>query len=408
MFVQPEDRPVLPQGTLAQAQGSARPREIGYLGAPFRDLADETIQTLKLPPGARTMLARVIPTGPAAGAGLLAGDVLLSINGVPITGRTEWNLGYKSGETVKLTIFRNGQSMTVDVTLIDASAGATIGLVNGGADLIIPSEKRIAELFPAAQFPLEWAQAQYNIAFAYTGNPKGDKVENEEASIPYYEAALSIEVFKGRIAWNTAQINLGLAYQHRRQGGRQDNLERAIAAFTAVVTSRPKGSTDWARTQMLLGYAYLNRLAGDKNGNYLHAIAAFEAALAIKETTLHQSQLMQMQDRRGDLYRLIEPLNSRENIENAIAAYKEALQYKPLGNKAELQIWAKVAEKLGNCYRQRIGRPATENAALAVEAYDQALTVFTRQAYPDDNLRIYAQRNDAQAAAGIILPGPHL
>src|SRR5262249_49842251 len=155
--------------------------------------------------------------------------------------------------TIRLEILRQKQAVTVSAKLIGASAGAALGIAGGGADLIISSEKRIAELFPLADFPLEWAHAQDNIALAYTERPDGDKAENAETSIPYYEAALSVEVFKTRIAWDKAQINLGLAYQQRRQGSREDNLERAIAAFNAVVTGRPKINGEWTRAQMLLG-----------------------------------------------------------------------------------------------------------------------------------------------------------
>src|SRR5262249_39914304 len=132
------------------------------------------------------------------------------------------------------------------------------------------------------------------------------------------------------------------------------------------------------------------------------------AALQVKSTALHLSQRMQMEDRRGDLYRLIEPPGSSDNIEKAIAAYKEALQYKPMGNKAEWRIWAKAAEKLGDCYRQRGGGSAAENAALAASAYEQALTVFTQEAYPDDYTRVHALKNEAQAGTGIILSGKRL
>jgi hypothetical protein len=111
---------------------------------------------------------------------------------------------------------------------------------------------------------------------------------------------------------------------------------------------------------------------------------------------------------RGDLYRLIEPLGSAQNIEIAIAAYKEVLQYKPMGGKSEWRRWANATEKLGDCYKQRMEGPAAENAALAAEAYDQALTVFTHEAYPDDYARVHALKNEAQARTGTILSGQRL
>ena len=416
IFVQPREapaapQPVTPQITPALTRQAAQPAGDGYTGASFRDLMDETIETLKLPQGTGAMVARVIPGSPAAEAGLLAGDVLLSINGEAIGGSALWKLGskYKPGETIMLDVLRNGQRLTKSVTLIDASAGNTIGTLGGGANLIIASEKRIAELFPSTQFPLEWAHAQDNIARAYTENPAGSKDENLEASIPYYEDALSVEAFKRRVAWDKAQINLGLAYQQRKQGSALHNIERAIAAFSAVVSERPKSNPDWGRAQMYLGYAYIDRVAGDKNGNYLLAIASFEAVLAAKSRFV---ETVKIEDQLGDLYRLLEPQGA-ENIEKAIAAYKEVLDYKPQGdkpqgdkgwaNRPQWGRWAKAAEKMGDCYRLRkVGSPA-ENAALALKAYGQALTVFTPGTFPEDYARVQALKDEAQAkdAAGI-------
>ncbi|MGB8868794.1 MAG: hypothetical protein WA265_03785 [Rhodomicrobium sp.] len=194
-------------------------------------------------------------------------------------------------------------------------------------------------------------------------------------------------------------INLGLAYRSRANGSRKENIERAIAAFAAVVAERPKSNAEWARAQMLLGYAYIDREDGDRNANYLSAIRAFDAALSAKSLYVGVVQKAEIQDRRGDLYLLLEPKDSAENIENAIAAYKAAMEYKPQGNKVELRKRAASAEKLGTCYRQRKQGSAAENAAQAAEAFGQALAVFTRETYPEDYSRVQALREEAQAKA---------
>ncbi|MGA9766847.1 MAG: hypothetical protein WCD20_05240 [Rhodomicrobium sp.] len=194
-------------------------------------------------------------------------------------------------------------------------------------------------------------------------------------------------------------INLGLAYRSRANGSRKENIERAIAAFAAVVAERPRSNAEWARAQMLLGYAYIDREDGDRNANYLSAIRAFDAALSAKSLYVGVVQKAEIQDRRGDLYLLLEPKDSAENIENAIAAYKAAIEYKPQGNKVELRKRAASAEKLGTCYRQRKQGSAAENAAQAAEAFGQALAVFTRETYPEDYSRVQALREEAQAKA---------
>jgi len=393
------DAPAIPAPFTPAAPAAVA--EDGYLGAPIRSLMEETTKTLELPPGLGVMLERVLPGGPAAEAGLLAGDIVTALNGAPAFEKGSYEtftFRRRAGETVRIDILRNKQPMTINVKLIGAAAGTKIGVEQGGATLIVASEKRIAELFPRSEFPLEWAHAQYNIGLAYTESPDGNKAENAEASIPYYEAALSIATFKRRIAWDKAQINLGRAYRQRSKGGRQDNIERAIAAFNAVVTERPKSNFEWVNAQKFLGYAYLDRLAGDRNANTLSAIDAFEGALSVTKST--SPLWAELQDRRGDLYLLVEPKGSPENIDSAIDAYNKSIQYKPQGNKPELHRRARSAEKLGNCYRQRKQGLPSENAVLAAKAFEQALTVFTREAYPEDFARVQALKDEAQAKAG--------
>ena len=69
-------------------------------------------------PGAR--VADVTPGGPAAAAGLLAGDVIIQLEGVPVQDGTDLIVDIRSlapGETVTLTVDRDGQERTFDLTL---------------------------------------------------------------------------------------------------------------------------------------------------------------------------------------------------------------------------------------------------------------------------------------------------
>jgi len=65
-------------------------------------------------------VARVIPNGAAAKAGIKAGDIVTAINGVKITNSYELThqlFKYKPGDTVEVTYFRAGETYTVKVTL---------------------------------------------------------------------------------------------------------------------------------------------------------------------------------------------------------------------------------------------------------------------------------------------------
>jgi len=66
------------------------------------------------------LIASVTPNGPAATAGLKAGDAILQIDNTPVT--SVQSLGHvllskSPGDTVAVMINRGGQQMTVNVTL---------------------------------------------------------------------------------------------------------------------------------------------------------------------------------------------------------------------------------------------------------------------------------------------------
>jgi S1-C subfamily serine protease len=63
----------------------------------------------------------VVPGGPAGNAGLTGGDVIVAIDGQPVQSFDEAvaylarNTGV--GQTIRLTVLRNGQNQTISVTL---------------------------------------------------------------------------------------------------------------------------------------------------------------------------------------------------------------------------------------------------------------------------------------------------
>jgi 2-alkenal reductase len=108
-----------------------------YLGISGTDITPDIAQAMNLPADTRgALIATVVAGGPAANAGLKAsettvtingvqgtvgGDVVTAIDGTPITSMSDL-IAYLSihtqvGQTINLTILRNGQTQTVPVTL---------------------------------------------------------------------------------------------------------------------------------------------------------------------------------------------------------------------------------------------------------------------------------------------------
>jgi S1-C subfamily serine protease len=80
-----------------------------------------------LPVDHGVLIASVTPNGPAATAGLKAGDVILQIDSTAVTDVQSLGdalLSKSPGDTVAVTINRGGQQMTVNVTLVELPANS--------------------------------------------------------------------------------------------------------------------------------------------------------------------------------------------------------------------------------------------------------------------------------------------
>ena len=111
----------------------------GYLGAMIQPVTPQMAKAFGLAKPQGALLGDVEPDAPAAKSGLQKGDIVLAIDGQPITDSREFRLKIammKPGTMVKLTVFHNGTERTVDVAL--------------GAMPAKPSGKQSAESSPSA------------------------------------------------------------------------------------------------------------------------------------------------------------------------------------------------------------------------------------------------------------------
>lgn len=88
-----------------------------YLGVSVTDVSPET-QSYGLPKGAA--VRTVAQDSPASAAGLQVNDIITAIDETQITGSTDlirFVSRCKNGQTVNLTVYRSGQSLTIGVTI---------------------------------------------------------------------------------------------------------------------------------------------------------------------------------------------------------------------------------------------------------------------------------------------------
>ena len=91
-----------------------------FLGVSARTAADNGNSGI----GTGAQIVRVEPNSAAAQAGLREGDVVTAVGDRPVTTSTELTAAVRSsapGDTVTLTVLRDGQTTTVDVTLGETS-----------------------------------------------------------------------------------------------------------------------------------------------------------------------------------------------------------------------------------------------------------------------------------------------
>jgi CHAT domain-containing protein/tetratricopeptide (TPR) repeat protein len=186
----------------------------------------------------------------------------------------------------------------------------------------------------------KWAQTQSNLANAYSLRIKGDRTNNIEQAIFYYQEALKVrtrDAFPEQ--WATTQNNLAAAYYYTIRGDKAENIERAIAFFKVALEIRNRNDypKEWAETNNNLGEAYRNRILGERG----------------------------------------------ENIEQAITFYNAALQVHT--REAFPEYWATTQNNLAIAYCQRIRGEKAENIERAIELYQNALTITTREAFPQNH-----------------------
>jgi serine protease Do len=92
----------------------------GYMGVAIQPVSPDIARAFGLPHGGGALISDVTADSPAAKAGLQRGDIVLQLNGQPVTGPDDLSVRISEmapGSSAHLQIFRNGESKDLDVSL---------------------------------------------------------------------------------------------------------------------------------------------------------------------------------------------------------------------------------------------------------------------------------------------------
>ncbi len=94
--------------------------EHGYLGVALQDIDRDLADSLGMDKPQGGLVAQVKPNSPAAKAGIQTGDVILEVNGEPVSeaGEVPHEIGsYRPGDDISFTLLREGERLQKSVTL---------------------------------------------------------------------------------------------------------------------------------------------------------------------------------------------------------------------------------------------------------------------------------------------------
>lgn len=90
----------------------------GYIGATIQNFTAEMGEAQGMPGQKGAIVADLVPGGPASKAGVQTGDVVVAVNGDPVTNSRELTRGVakgRPGDPIRLEVFRDGRKRVIDV-----------------------------------------------------------------------------------------------------------------------------------------------------------------------------------------------------------------------------------------------------------------------------------------------------
>ena len=239
--------------------------------------------------------------------------------------------------------------------------------------------------------PLEFGIIQLNLGanfYEKYDNRWGNILVNLEEAINFFEQGfliLSYENTPDQKMWLSCINILGVCYFEKYQiKGNSNDIEKAIKAYGSALNYYPENTLEWAMVQLNLGNSYCVR-QGKPLENLTKAIKCYKNSLRVRKQETYPTEWADVQINLAQAYYhrgLLGHSQNAEDLEQAIECSKRALRVYDNSSKYP-ERWAGLQKDLGVFYSDcRKGKKA-DNIELAIDYFNQSLTVTTKEAYPD-------------------------
>lgn len=264
----------------------------------------------------------------------------------------------------------------------------------------IRSIEAASNVYAGQGMRLEWAHARATLATLLLNRTSGQRADNiEHAMVASSEALSVLSVDDDPMHWAQAQGDLAIAYFERSRGSRNDNIEAGIAAARAAssVYSREATPQEWARAQGNLASFFIVRERGLASENASRAIRALRHSLSVFSKRRNPFEWAQGA---MNLALALQRLTPEEGggLVRSISLLEEVLV--ALNRRDHPLDWAMAKTNLGNALRWRGEGDGDEWTKAAIDAYRDALSVFTQSRFPNEHLRTLRLLGTAYGALG--------
>jgi len=228
--------------------------------------------------------------------------------------------------------------------------------------------------------PVERAEMLMEIAMGLQKRPKSP--DQLLSAVELYQTALTLCPEDERLLSARITARMGTALQAIPEQGTA-HLERARAGFEAAIPKlkelgRPE---ELAEAEMNLGLVVQN-LAGVGRARITDAISAYQRALRTFDRARYPAEFAILQNNLATAFLSMPFTDERAKMREALAvqAFEEGLKVVNLiDNPSE---YAMLQNNLGNALQYASSSHTLENNLRALDAYDEALRVRTRDASP--------------------------